>query len=93
MWIGYLKDAPDFLRRLAAANDLEPASFVATQFSQHDMRMLGDAAIGIACGLDDREYRKAEFELTGRELHDAHGFDAVGAQFVQTFRIVFAVPA
>lgn len=92
MWIGYAKDAPDFIANLALSLNVEPVSFVATQFTNHDMKMLGDAAMGIAVGIEDREYRKVELELTGRELHDEHGFKAVGAQFVQRFRIVLVVP-
>lgn len=93
MWIGYFKDAPEFVRRLAKDGQLEPISYVVTQFGQHDMRMLGDAAMGIASGVHDGELRKVEFDLTGRELHDAYGFDAVGAQFIQRFRVAMAIPA
>ncbi|MCU4181780.1 hypothetical protein [Bosea sp. BH3] len=91
MVFGYLKNAPDLIRDLAREEG-EPVAYVATQFSQHDLKMLGDAALGIAQRIDDREFRKMDLELEGHELYAMRGFEAVGAQFAQAFHIMLAAP-
>jgi hypothetical protein len=94
MIIESFKYAPEFIKNVAKAQNFNPTAYAI--FSMYDrdskkypaLRDRTEEMSRAVKGMSDNTDLEI-MTLTGRELAREYGFNAVGAQFVTNFRIIF----
>jgi len=88
--------APEYIKNVARFYNFNPDSYAI--FIMHKdvdpvaypiMRDRTPELSAAVMGMADKDFVQT-FDYTGSELHQQFGFDAVGAQFVTKYRIIFA---